>query len=257
MFTRRIGFGWDVDGTPRGFGVITPYVCAPGEDQPTIGFLATCADCVGGVAATRSTAPAVAVTTELRVMVVGRAKDSEFATTTSIVRAGRRSTVVNVTFTSAAEVFATSTIAFARSETLVDPDAVDWSSPALPPTIDLVDLVGCRTVATGVVAVDPTDATRNPSQSLQGGVHAIAIERAVRSIAPPGLVVRDLQVRYHRPVLTALRAEVASAHHDGPLSWYDGVLTDRGAPSVAAGATVVMGPMPQATTPRTIAPVRT
>jgi acyl-coenzyme A thioesterase PaaI-like protein len=203
----------------RGTGSITPEMHVPGTARLRTSILATWADNLAGLLAVDAMAPRVPVTLELDVHLYRMAPGS--GTVRGVgrtVKTGRSVFVASVEFTSErGEPVAIGAGSFMSAP---DPAAMlpaTLSVDALPPggllSMPLAERAGCQRGDPGVAVLPRSEDGLNSSNSVNGGLIALAAEEAVLSLAP-GDTLCSLGLRY----LQAVRAGpvVATARlHDG------------------------------------------
>ena len=211
--TRRVGD--EVHGTAS----ITPQMHVPGTVHLRTSILATWADNLAGLLAVDAMAPRVPVTLELDVHLYRPAPASGTVRGAGrTVKAGRSVFVVGVEFSTERG----EPIAIAAGSFMAAPDpaarmTARLSVDALPPeerlTVPLAERAGCERRGPGVAVLPRSEDGLNSSNSVNGGLIALAAEEAVLSLAP-GDTLCSLGLRY----LQAVRAGpvVATARvHDG------------------------------------------
>jgi acyl-coenzyme A thioesterase PaaI-like protein len=229
----------------RGDARVTPEMWVPGTQVIRTSVLAVWADSVTGLLAGFSMQPRITVTLDLdlhlRWQPVGTGTVRLAA---SVVKAGRNVIVtrVELTFGDEPRPFAVGHGSFMASP---NPDHVmeggfplslpGWRAGALP--APLAERAGVRHLEPGVAEVPWRPGNLNATESIQGGLVALAVEEAALSAAEAGTVVTSLTLRYLRPFRS--RSALARADvHDGVASVE--VEADAGKPG--AVATARLGP---------------
>jgi len=193
----------------RGTATVTPPMHVPGTAQLRTSILATWADTLGGLLAAHAIGPRVPVTLELDVHLFGPAPGSGVVRSTGrVIKAGRTVFVAGVDFTTeGGEPVATAAMSFMSAP---DPAArlPARLSVDLPPDPDgrrlavpLAERAGCQRRAPGLAVLPRSEDGLNSSNSVNGGLIALAAEEAVLSLAP-GDALCSLGLRY----LQAVRA---------------------------------------------------
>jgi acyl-coenzyme A thioesterase PaaI-like protein len=236
IFVSDLPFGFELadDGvTMVGDATISDALRSIHSTLPRPSVLATIADCIAGIPACFVTTPALAVTLDIGVRLVGARAGDQLEVTGEIVKRGRSTVASEIRFLDAETklLVATSYVTFMAS-----PRPQDQAPPlqrgmrttgAMPSPFP--DFVGLRVVAPGVAEVDLTPFVMQASRTLQGGVVALLGEVAAESLT--GSAVLDLDVRYlsavrsgpGRATATALsgglvRVEVRDAGSDDRLA---------------------------------------
>ncbi len=195
------------DGELRGAATVTPYMHVPGTRQLRTSILASWADMVCGLLAAKSMAPRVPVTLELDVHLYRPAPAAGPVTAVGrAVKAGRSVFVAEVEFSDERE----ETFAFGAGSFMAAPDArltlpalssdvplPPWPSPAL--AMPLADRAGCKRQRPGVVLLPRSEDGLNGSNTVNGGLIALAAEEAALSLLP-GETLSSLHLRYLQPV---------------------------------------------------------
>jgi acyl-coenzyme A thioesterase PaaI-like protein len=212
LFTRDLGFRWwPDDDSYVGAGTIRSEVCIPGTTVVSAAFIATCADILSGVLCTQGMLPHIGVTVDLRVTLVNAPAFGAFSGRSLMVKRGRAISVGRVEFRDANDqLFGISHAAFHPSADALDAPLADLRPDDIREAVtDVRTLIGCRSARAWTAEADFTPRTRNPSGTMQGGVHAFLAEAAATGL---GEVVHDLEVRYLRPIIGGPgRAQVVSS----------------------------------------------
>ncbi|HZQ56672.1 MAG TPA: PaaI family thioesterase [Acidimicrobiales bacterium] len=185
----------------------TPEMLGPdGCVRPSI--LATQADMVGGALSSQAAAPRIPITVDLTVRGIERPGTGKLLMVGRLLRAGRRTTVVEVLFSRGDE----RPLVLSHATFMPAPDPKDsqefmgdrdGGGPSL--ARPFVEQLGIRSLAPGVAEIDRTAYTMQPTGTIQGGAVAAVAEVAAETAA--GRAVRDLEVRY----LAAVRVGPARA----------------------------------------------
>jgi uncharacterized protein (TIGR00369 family) len=193
------------EGDLRGAGTVTPHMHAPGTQRLRTSILASWADMICGMLAAQAMAPRVPVTLELDVHLYHPAPTT--GTVTAIartVKAGRSVFVAEVEFCDERE----ETVAFGTVSFMAAPDArltlPELTSIDMPPqepalAMPLADRAGCERERPGVAVLPRSEDGLNGSNTVNGGLIALAVEEAVLSLLP-GQTLCSLHLRYLQPV---------------------------------------------------------
>jgi acyl-coenzyme A thioesterase PaaI-like protein len=212
--------GWGVvrAGDERhGEATVVAEMHVPGTRHLRTSILAAWADVVAGHLAVDTIAPRVPVTLELDVHLYRPPPGADTVRGTArIVKAGRSVFVAEVDFSDQdGEVFG-----FAAASFVPAPD--ERLSITMPPgggpvvqarsrlKVPFAERAGCERVAPGVAELAHSDDKLNASNTLNGGLIALAIEEAMLSLVP-GATVSSLDMRYLQPARVGpvvARAEV-------------------------------------------------
>jgi acyl-coenzyme A thioesterase PaaI-like protein len=202
--------GWVMirtDESLRGSATVVPEMHVPGTGYLRLSILAIWADVMAGTLAASTIHPRVPVTLELDVhlyvpppgagVVRGQAR---------IVKSGRSVFVASVDFmTEDGEA-----IGFAAASFMAAPDArltfetpLSVDQPGPPATMRLsvpfAERAGCTRTTPGEAVLARSDESLNASNTLNGGLIALAAEEAALSLAP-GATLASLDLRYLQPV---------------------------------------------------------
>jgi acyl-coenzyme A thioesterase PaaI-like protein len=223
---------------------VFPEICLPGTGSPQsgglrAGVLGTWADLVTGTVAAETMDPRIALTLDLEVQVLGSARvGSRVLVEASPVKVGRSVTVCTAWFHDEAS---DAPIAVAYASFMASPDlAHQWDDGFSRMSLDgrltvpLAERLQLRSPAPGVVELPHLPDGLNASGAIQGGLLAVAVEEAARSLAGPDSQVGMLNLRYLRPF--SVGPACATARRDGPLVVVE--LEDVGAGKLGAVATV-------------------
>ncbi|UGT67054.1 PaaI family thioesterase [Nocardia gipuzkoensis] len=192
--TRRVGEEL------HGRAEITPEMHVPGTTVLRTSVLATWADTVSGLLASLVMGPRVPVTLELDVGLYRPAPGTgEVRAVGRTVKVGRSVFVAEFEFSVEAE-----PIAFGAASFMVAPDPDVQLPPQLsvelPATAErlpmpLAERARCERVAPGTVVLPRSMQGLNASDTINGGLIALAAEEAVLSLAPGG-TLSSLGLRY-------------------------------------------------------------
>ncbi|HXX89364.1 MAG TPA: hotdog domain-containing protein [Acidimicrobiales bacterium] len=195
--TRRVGD--ELQGT----ATVTPALLVPGLPHLRTSILFTWADTMGGLLAIRSFSPRVPVTLELDVHLLRPAPGAgEVRGVASVAKAGRSVFVFEAAFSDG-----DGDVALAAGSFMASPDPgvrmpARLPEPA-PPTqlleVPLAQRVGCVRRAPGEAVLPRSEEGLNSSNTVNGGLIALAAEEAVLSRFP-GTTVCSLALRYLQPV---------------------------------------------------------
>ena len=201
--------GWTVnraedamDGAAR----VYPEMHVPGTDHLRVSILAAWADVLAGHLAIYSVAPRVPVTLELDVHLFAPAPTS--GTVSGVARAvkvGRSVFVARVDFTAGEG----EPIGFAGLSFMAAPD--ERLTITMPDTagrqvlaegnrlsMPFAERAGCERVAPGTARLGHADDRLNASNTINGGLIALAVEEALLSLSP-GTTLSSLALRYLQP----------------------------------------------------------
>jgi acyl-coenzyme A thioesterase PaaI-like protein len=201
--------GWAVsrtdDDTLRGQATVTPEMHVPGTGHVRTSILATWADVLAGHLVALAISPRVPVTLELDVHLYEPPPgDGIVRGVGRMVKSGRSVLVASLEFSSeSGEPFG-----FAACSFMPAPDtrltmeglSPDRSlAPATRLSVPFAERAGCERRAPGVAVLAKSDESLNASNTLNGGLIALAAEEAVLSLAP-GATLASLDLRYLQPV---------------------------------------------------------
>ena len=202
---RELGFATNRAGDGlEGTAVVAPPLLVPGVPRLRTSVLFTWADTMGGLLAVRSFAPRVPVTLELDVHLRRPAPgDGTVRGVASVVKAGRSVFVFEAEFSSEED----EGFAVAAGSFMASPDpGVSMPTripPAQPPSdtlrVPLAERVGCVRRGPGESVLPRLEDGLNSSNTVNGGLIALAAEEAVLSLAP-GTTLSSLALRYLQPV---------------------------------------------------------
>jgi acyl-coenzyme A thioesterase PaaI-like protein len=190
----------------HGTASVTPQMHVPGTGHLRTSILATWADNLAGLLAVVALTPRVPVTLELDVHLYRPAPgDGVVRGVGRTVKAGRSVFVASVEFTSGAgEPVAVGAGSFMAAP---DPGMTMHAGPSAGPrpngrlTLPFAERAGCERQRPGVAVLPRSEDGLNSSNTVNGGLIALAAEEAVLSLAP-GATLCSLGLRY----LQAVRA---------------------------------------------------
>jgi acyl-coenzyme A thioesterase PaaI-like protein len=202
--------GWNVRQVGEGMhgeALVIEPLRVPGLPHLRVSMLAAWADQLLGLLAVRVMAPRVPTTLELDIHLYRPAPGSgRIEGRARLLKSGRSVLTSAVEFLDAqGEVFAEGAGSFmlAGDPHVRLPDTISLDLPARPTTIRLpiAQRAGCELRAPDVVALPRREDGLNSSNTVNGGLLAVAAEEAVLSLAP-GTTLSSLGLRYLRPVRT-------------------------------------------------------
>ncbi len=205
---QELGFAVRSEGqTLTGSAEILPQMLVPGADHLRTSVLAMWTDMLSGLLAAQLVAPAVPVTVELDVHLYRPlpAAGTVRAVGTPL-RRGRTMSVAEVRFTDGdgdplalgGGSFVTSPDPSVRLPANVHVEEDHLTGPRL--SVPLAERARCERQSPGVAVLPRTEDGLNSSNTVNGGLIALAVEEAVLGLAPPGGTVGSLAVRYLHPV---------------------------------------------------------
>jgi acyl-coenzyme A thioesterase PaaI-like protein len=214
----ELGFGTTrVGDEMHGTASVTPEMHVPGTSHLRTSILATWADNLAGLLAVGVLAPRVPVTLELDVHLYRPAPASGVVRGVGrIAKAGRSVFVASVEFSSApGELIAVGAGSFMAAP---DPAARirDGLSADAPPldrrlAMPFAERAGCERRGPGVAVLPRSEDGLNSSNTVNGGLIALAAEEAVLSLAP-GSTLCSLGLRYLQAVRDGPVVATASLH---------------------------------------------
>jgi acyl-coenzyme A thioesterase PaaI-like protein len=189
-----------------GAASIIPELCVPGSQHLRTSVLAAWADHLSGLLAVTVMAPLVPVTIELDVHLVAPAPASgTVRCTAKALKAGRSVFMASITFTTDDG----DPIAVGGGSFMVAPDpslrlpstlSLDGPPPVQILRVPLARRAGCERREPGVAVLPRSEDGLNSSNTVNGGLIALAAEEAALSLAPDGATLSSLSLRYLRPV---------------------------------------------------------
>ncbi|HEY1652608.1 MAG TPA: hotdog domain-containing protein [Acidimicrobiales bacterium] len=203
--------GWEVtpgDGADAGMtgaATVVPEMHAPGTPHLRTSILAAWADVLAGYLAVETVRPRVPVTLELDVHLYRPAPGTGAVRGAGrVIKSGRSVFVASVDFfTDSDEHFG-----FAAASFMASPDArltIPTLSGGRTPlaagtrlTVPFAERAGCERRGPGVAVLAHSDEVLNSSNTINGGLIALAVEEAVLSLAP-GTSLASLDLRYLQP----------------------------------------------------------
>ena len=189
----------------HGTAEVTPYMHAPGTAHLRTSILASWADMLSGLLAAQVMGPRVPVTLELDVHLYRPAPAAGTIWAAGrAVKKGRSVFVGSVEFSTASGEpvgFSASSFMAAPDTTLRMPSvtSLDGISAAPALAVPLADRAGCKRQEPGVAVLPRSEDGLNSSNTVNGGLIALAIEEALLSLAP-GTTLCSLALRYMQPV---------------------------------------------------------
>lgn len=204
---RELGFvTWPEGEVLRGEGSLTPQMHVPGTDALRTSILLTWSDTLIGLMAARVVRPRVPVTLDLSVHLFRPARGTgTLGATGSVLKAGRSVFVGRADLVLDGE-----RVGFAIGSFMTAPDphlrmppaSVIASRPETPAlAVPFAERVGCRRSGPGVAELPRSEDGLNSSNTVNGGLIALAAEEAILSLAPEQTLCA-LSMRYLQPVRT-------------------------------------------------------
>jgi acyl-coenzyme A thioesterase PaaI-like protein len=217
--------GWETRRTADGMvgsATVVPEMCVPGTEHLRTSILAAWADTVAGLLAVDLIRPRVPVTLELDVHAYrplpGSGTVRGFGT---LVKSGRSVLVASVDFTDGDA----SPIAIAAASFMAAPDEnvridIETSADQVLPTatrlrVPFAERAGCERRGPGVAVLSHSDGVLNASNTVNGGLIALAAEEAALSLTPHATLA-SLGLRYLQP--TRIGPVVAEARQRDGLA---------------------------------------
>lgn len=204
-----------------GSATVVPAMHVPGTGQVRISILAAWADVVAGHLAAFTIHPRVPVTLELDVHLFVPPPGAGTVTGVGrVVKAGRSVFVSSVDFIDEAGDpigFAAASFMPAPDERLtIDIGPLNVDRPAFPRgpelTVPFAERAGCAVRSPGVAVLGHSEESLNASNTLNGGLIALACEEAALSLTP-GATLASLDLRYLQPVRVGPAVAEAEVHH--------------------------------------------
>lgn len=219
---REMGMRLERDGNDlRGFAPVVPELCTPGTDALRISVLALWSDIICGLMAGFHIGPRVPVTLDLSVELfappVG-VRSVEIAG--QLVKLGRSVLTLShdVLGDGSPLGYGTATFMLSPDESLLlPPEAATLSSfhdGGERMTKPYAERASCVLVRPGVASLPRTQETTNASNTINGGIIALAAEEAALSLAAPGSTLTAMSLRYLRPARVGPAVASAVAHGD-------------------------------------------
>jgi acyl-coenzyme A thioesterase PaaI-like protein len=210
MFLTKLGVSYRAEGD-RVIGKFegTDYMRVPGTRLVRAGVLATVADVVSGWGANAAVFPRIPLTVDLTLHPLGPFDGDALDVVARLLKVGRNTIVAETLFTQERPV-ALSHATFTVSPRPEDVFGVDYAvreRGIQPASLSrpILDDIGARMVAPGVVELDRVPYVMQPAGTIQGGAVALIAELAAESSV--GAPVTDLEIRY----LSAVRVGPACA----------------------------------------------
>jgi acyl-coenzyme A thioesterase PaaI-like protein len=219
---RELGFALRRDGDEfHGAAAVVPEMWVPGTTTLHASILAAWTDVAAGHHAMDVLAPRVPVTLELDVHVYPRREAwTAVRAVARTVKAGRSIVVASVEFTDGEG----AALALGNASFVAAPDPRLTLSPVdvgrvlddtTPPSLQVpfAERARCERRQPGVAVVPHGDDALNASNTLNGGLLALAVEEAALSLTP-GTTLCSLAMRFLRPVRVGPAVAHAHVHHD-------------------------------------------
>lgn len=203
----------------RGAAPIVAEMYAPDTECVRTSILATWTDLIAGLLVGRVTAPRVPVTLELSIDLYGKpAECTRVHASGRVLKAGRSVVVTSVDFTADDEPVAMATASFmaAPDATFTMPgidESLRHNSGGGRLTAPFAVRAGCERRAPGIAMLARSDDGLNSTNTINGGLIALAVEEAALSLAP-GATVSSLAMRYLRPARVGPVIATAVNHGD-------------------------------------------
>ncbi len=199
--------GWVVSRSgddQHGAANVYPEMHVPGTHFLRTSILATWADVLAGYLAMEVLSPRVPVTLELDVHLYGSPPAAGTVNGIGrVLKAGRTIFAARIDFTDQMD----APIGFAAASFMAAPDAsLTIAAPGSEPDPAgkqlheaFADRAGCQRREPGIAVLSSTDESLNASNTLNGGLIALAVEESALSLAP-GRFLTSLALRYLQPV---------------------------------------------------------
>jgi acyl-coenzyme A thioesterase PaaI-like protein len=199
--------GWNVHQVGddvHGAAVIVPALHVPGRAMLRTSMLAAWADHAMGLLAARVTTPLVPVTLELDVQLYGPAPGAgEIRARARLLKAGRSVLAASIEFAHGDDVIAEGAGSFmlARDPSARLPAVLSLDEPELQArlTAPIAQRAGCVRRSPGVVLLPRMEDGINSTNTIHGGLLALAAEEALLSL-DPATTLCSLGLRYLRPL---------------------------------------------------------
>jgi acyl-coenzyme A thioesterase PaaI-like protein len=203
----ELGFAVRRDGDGfRGSAEVVPEMWVPGTTSLRTSIVATWIDWVAGMLSIDTIAPRVPVTLELDVHVHDRLPgDGPVHAVARLLKAGRTVVVCGVDILDGdGQPVALGTASFMAAPnpgfSLPQDDDLDgWRPRGGQLRQPFAERAGCRRTAPGVAVLPRSEDGLNASDSINGGLIALAVEEAALSVTP-GTMLASLAMRFLRPV---------------------------------------------------------
>ena len=201
----ELGFDMDrVGDEMHGTGIVIPEMLVPGSTTLRTSILAAWADSLAGIRALDVTGPRVPVTMQLDVQLfTSPPAGAEIHAAARAVKSGRSVVVLSVDFRADGEEIGHATTAFmaAPDPALLMPDHDVTGLKSGGPTLQvpLAERAGIEHPEPGVAVIPNGLDGRNASNTLNGGLLALAVEEAALSLTP-GASLASLAMHYLQPV---------------------------------------------------------
>lgn len=230
----ELGFGIRrIDGMLHGRAQIIPEMHVPGTESLRTSILAVWADMLSGLLAAGNMGGRVPVTLELDIHLHRAAPPAGVVRARGRpVKKGRTVFVASVEFSDDEDdVFAFGSASFMAvpDPQLRMPRALSFDLP--PPmqtlSVPLAERAGCQRLRPGVALLPRSEDGLNSSNTVNGGLIALAVEEAALSLSP-GQTLCTLDVRYLQPVrLGPAVAEARTVHGLSQVEVRDRSMDDR------------------------------
>lgn len=190
----------------HGSAPVVPEMHVPGTPHLRTSILAVWSDVLAGLLAFDAIGPRVPVTLELDVNLFEPAPGTGVVHGAGrVMKAGRSVLVAEVDFLAGdGEPFAFSAASFMAAPdermTITSPTSVDQQVPeGTRLRVPFAERAGCERRAPGTAVLSSSDEVRNASNTVNGGLIALAAEEAALSRSP-GATLCSLGLRYLQPV---------------------------------------------------------
>lgn len=241
----------------HGHGEVVPTMWSPGTDALRTSVLVAWADTILGLLAVRVVAPRVPVTLDIDVHlfapITGLDPVRSIGTVTKL---GSSAQVFRIDFLGPSDEvlgFGHATFVPSPNPELSIPTG-DWAlqrfnSRRSALTVPLTEFLDCRRIESGVAQLPNGPHARNASNTLNGGLLAVAVEEAALSALDTPSTLTSMQLRYLRPVRADALATATVRNGLGRVEVRDSVsnalavvATTR---SVASTTTLTTAPLPR------------
>jgi acyl-coenzyme A thioesterase PaaI-like protein len=216
--------GWEVtpgegaDGGMTGSASVSPEMHAPGTRHLRTSILAAWADVLAGYLAVETVGPRVPVTLELDVHLYQPAPGAGVVHGAGrVIKSGRSVFVAGVDFFTDDDEhfgFAAASFMAAPDKRLTIPSLVGRSPLATGAklSVPFAERARCVRREPGVAALAYSDEVLNASNTINGGLIALAVEEAVLSLSP-GASLASLDLRYLQPARVGPAIASAEVRH--------------------------------------------